>query len=100
MRTRRVGSITCGLAMVFFGILFLVHMFFPALSFRMILKLWPLILILLGGEMLVSNGKGTEGGEALRYDKGAVCLVFLMACFAAAMGILEYCMEHWPCVLR
>ena len=69
MRTRRVGSITCGLAMVFFGILFLVHMFFPALSFRMILKLWPLILILLGGEMLVSNGKAGKpcGTTRARY---------------------------------
>ncbi len=60
MRTRRVGSITCGILMIFFGILFMVHMFYPPLSLEIIMKLWPLILIALGGELIASNMKREE----------------------------------------
>ncbi len=96
MRVRRVGSVTCGILMIFFGILFMVHMFYPPLSLGVIMKLWPLILISLGGEMVVSNIRQGEGGdEILKYDKGAILLVLLLACFAVGMGVLEYCMEYY-----
>ena len=96
MRTRRVGSITCGSLMIIFGMLFLVHMFYPALSLTVIMKLWPVILIALGAEMVLANlhrsGKETE---ALKYDKGAIFLTFLLTCFAMVMGIIEYAMEYY-----
>ncbi|MCI8872719.1 MAG: hypothetical protein HFH51_07650 [Lachnospiraceae bacterium] len=95
MRIRRVGSVTCGILMVLFGILFLVHMFYPPLSLEVIMKLWPLILIALGGEMLASNIRKDGEEEVLKYDKGAIFLVFLLTCFAAGMGFLEYCMDYY-----
>lgn len=96
MRTRRVGSITCGILLIFFGILFLIHMVYPPLTFGIIMKLWPLILLALGGEMLASNMRRKEDQEEiLRYDKGAVFLVILLSCFAAGMGILEYFMSYF-----
>lgn len=96
MKVRRVGSITCGILMIFFGILFMVHMFYPPLSLEIIMKLWPLILIALGGEMIASNIRRSEDREEiLKYDKGAIFLVFLLACFSAGMGILEYCMNFY-----
>ena len=96
MRERRVGSITCGILMIVFGILFLVHMFYPPLSLGTIMKLWPLILVALGGEMIAANRKQEEDGEEiLKYDKGAVFLVFLLACFAVGMGLLEYFMDFY-----
>ncbi len=95
MKTRRVGSITCGLLMILFGSLFLVHMFLPALSLGVIMKLWPLILIALGCEMLISNvRKGDDQEEVLKYDKGAIFLIFLLSGFAAVMGMIEYFMEY------
>lgn len=95
MRTRRVGSITCGILMIFFGILFMVHMFYPPLSLEVIMKLWPLILIALGGEMIASNIRRREDEEEiLKYDKGAIFLVFLLTCFSAVMGIIECCMNY------
>ncbi len=95
MRTRRVGSITCGLLMIFFGILFMVHMIYPPLSLGVIMRLWPLILISLGVELIASNiHKQEEKEEILKYDKGAIFLVFVLACFAAVMGIIEYSMSY------
>lgn len=95
MRTRRVGSITCGILMIFFGILFMIHMIYPPLSLGVIMRLWPLILISLGAELIVSNiHKGEEKEEVLKYDKGAIFLVFILACFAAVMGMIEYSMSY------
>lgn len=91
MRVRRVGSITCGMLMIVFGGLFLVHMFYPPLSLSLIMKLWPLILIALGCEMLLSNvRRGEEQEEMLKYDGGAIFLVFLLTCFSVVMGMIEW----------
>lgn len=95
MKTRKVGSITCGLLMILFGSLFLIHMFLPALSLEVIMKLWPLILIALGCEMLISNvRRGENEEEVLKYDKGAIFLVFLLSCFSAVMGMIEFFMNY------
>lgn len=95
MRIRRVGTITCGILLILFGGLFLVHMFCPALSLEVIMKLWPVILIALGCEMLISNIRREEDqSEVLKYDKGAIALVFLLACFSVGMGLLEYMISY------
>ena len=81
--------------MILFGSLFLVHMFLPALSLEVIMKLWPLILIALGCEMLISNvRRGENEEEVLKYDKGAIFLVFLLSCFSAVMGMIEFFMNY------
>lgn len=96
MRTRRVGSITCGVILIVFGVLFLVHMFYPALSLEFIMKLWPVILIALGLEMVIANlHRTSKETEVLKYDKGAVFLTFLLACFSLAMGAAEYCIAYY-----
>lgn len=95
MRIRRVGTITCGSILIIFGVLFLVHMFYPALSFAFIMKLWPVILIALGLEMVIANMKYKADTETvLKYDKGAIFITFLLTCFALGMGIVEYCMTY------
>ena len=52
MRQRRIGTITLGISLVVFGILFLIHIFGGVLNYMLIFHLWPLILIVLGGEIL------------------------------------------------
>ena len=98
MRTRRVGTITCGIVLIVFGLLFLLHMFLPVISYSVIFRLWPLILIFLGVEIMLSNIKATEA--ALKYDVGAVLLVILLALFSMGMGLVEMCMEHYPVYFR
>lgn len=96
MRTRRVGSITCGGILILFGVLFMVHMFYPALSLTFIMKLWPVVLIALGIEMIAANlHQRAEDVQVLKYDKGAVVMIILLSCFAMVMGVIEYCMEYY-----
>lgn len=91
-KTHRVGSITLGLALVLFGSLFLLHMVFPTLDYRMIFHLWPCIFILLGIEVLLGNRR-TEDGFV--YDKAAIALIVILALFAMTMGAVDFSMERF-----
>ena len=96
--TRRVGSFTCGAAMVGFGLLFLLNTLFGLVDYTQIFSLWPLLLICLGVEMLVSNLKYSDTERfTLVYDKGAIMLTILVTIFAVGMGITDYCIQ---CVVR
>ena len=52
VRTHRVGTLTAGLSFITFGVLFLLHLFINAISYDLIFKLWPFIIIGLGIELL------------------------------------------------
>lgn len=94
-QTRRVGSLTCGIAMVGFGILFLLNTLFGLVDYTEIISLWPLLLICLGVEMLISNMKYSDTERfMLIYDKGAIVLTILVTIFAVGMGITDYCIQY------
>ena len=63
---RRVGSVTFGLTLICYGVLFLAHLFFPVIKYKYIFRLWPVVFILLGGEILVENHKsGTAASSSM-----------------------------------
>jgi hypothetical protein len=82
VRTHRVGAITAGLSMVVFGVLFILHLFIGSLDYVLIFRLWPIMLIGLGVELLISNYKSDQ----VIYDKPAVVLLFITTLFAMSMA--------------
>lgn len=91
-RVRMVGTFTLGFTLILFGILFALQTFMNILGYTFILKLWPIILILLGLEVLVSylyNKTGT-----FRYDKGAIFLIFVLSGFAMCMAIADFLVTY------
>ena len=86
IRIHRVGSITTGLGMIAFGAAFLLHLFLGVVSYEMIFRLWPLMLIGLGIELLISNFRT----DKIIYDKAAIFLMIVVTFFAMGMG----CAEH------
>lgn len=91
-RTHRVGTLTLGLSLIVFGGLFLAHVFTPNVDYTLIWALWPLILIFLGLEVLISRLFGGE--EPLKYDVGGILLTVLLTLFAMAMGVAQFVAEH------
>lgn len=83
----RVGTITCGTVLIVTGILFLLHIIFPVISYLFIFRLWPCILILLGAEILIGNCKKDI---SFVYDTGSVVLLILLLLFAMAMAVVDY----------
>lgn len=90
LRTHRVGSITTGLSMIAFGVLFILHMFWGFISYEMIFKLWPFLLIGLGIEVLISNATS----EKMVYDKAAIFLLIVISFFAMCMAGADMCFKY------
>ena len=57
VRVHRIGTITFGVSLLAMGTLFLLHMFLPVITYQTVYRLWPVIFILLGIEILISNQK-------------------------------------------
>lgn len=82
IRTHRVGTITTGISLIAFGVMFLLHLFMNSISYDLIFKLWPIIMIGLGIEILLSS----FSSQKIIYDKAAVVLMFFVAFFAMGMA--------------
>lgn len=87
-RGRRVGTLTLGVTLVVMGVLFLLRLIgLSWLNPELIFRCWPVILILLGGEVLLSYLINKE--EKICYDGWGIFLVFMMMGFAATMAALD-----------
>lgn len=91
-KTHRVGTLTLGGMLVTFGLLFLLRIFLQDLSFEIIFKLWPVIFIFLGLEILFANFIQKE--EKLIYDKTAFALIIILSFFAMGMAMVEFIIEN------
>lgn len=94
MEKRRMGTFTMGVCLLLFGVLFLVHIFTKTINYVLIFHLWPLIFILLGGEILYFSLRG--GDTQMKYDYAAVILLMLLAFFAMGMAGMDLLFEHAP----
>lgn len=94
MRTHRVGTITFGCMLIVLGILLIVHLFVPTLTYTAILNYWPVILIVLGIEILVANSRSEK--TAFTYDGWSIFLMFMILCFTMCMGILDWLLVNLP----
>lgn len=94
MEKRRMGTFTMGVCLLVFGVLFLVHIFANTINYLLIFHLWPLIFILLGGEILYYSLRGGDGH--MKYDYAAIILLMLLAFFAMGMAGMDLFFEHAP----
>ncbi|QAT50513.1 hypothetical protein EQM14_12480 [Caproiciproducens sp. NJN-50] len=92
IKNRRVGTLSAGVSMVVFGILFLLRLFVPAVTLRLIVSLWPLVLVFLGIETLLAYAMNRE--EKMRYDAGSVVLIVALAFFTVCMAAAQIAAEH------
>ena len=84
MRTHKVGTLTLGLMLIFFGVLFLVHLFTGILSYSLIFNLWPVVFLCLGAEVLLSMLPKTQ--TKFSFDVGSIVLLLVLMLFAMAMA--------------
>jgi hypothetical protein len=91
-KTHRVGTITLGGMLVTFGTLFLLHIFYNGLTIYTIFRLWPVIFIFLGVEVLAANFIQKE--ERLIYDKAAIALIIILTFFAMGMAFTDLCFDY------
>jgi len=92
IKGRRVGTFTSGIVLVMVGIVFLLRLIFPYINYSLIASLWPLVLILLGVEIIVAYVINKE--EIMKYDFGAIIILIMLSFFSMGMGCMEYVITH------
>lgn len=100
IQVRRVGSVTFGIILILTGGLFLLHMAFPALNYYAIYRFWPVVLIILGIEVLSgarqktyevldAAGKVTEQSKVV-YDIPAILMMLVVLGFTVCMAVVDW----------
>jgi hypothetical protein len=89
---RRVGTFTAGLVMIAFGSLFILRNFYAELNLDLIFSLWPVILVLLGLEIIVAYI--VNNNDKIRYDGAAILLTLTLSFFAMCMAGVEFVIKH------
>ncbi len=92
LKGRRVGTLTAGIILVVFGVLFLLRLAITDLNISLIASFWPLILVLLGIEIIVAYIINKD--DKMKYDFSAIILVIILAFFAMGMGGVEFIITH------
>ena len=85
-RTHRVGTVTCGLVLILYGVLFLLQTILSLLDYWVIFRLWPIILIFLGVEILLSCIGEKQEKQKFIYDFTSVLLIVAMLFLAMVMA--------------
>jgi hypothetical protein len=97
MRSRKIGVLTLGVALVAFGVLFLLRVFVPWWDYMYVLRFWPLVLILLGGEVLLTALLPRREGEPpAKLDALSVILLFLTLFLACGLAAAQFALERLP----
>lgn len=87
---RRIGSTTLGVVLIVCGICLLLHYFWPGFDYLLAVKLSPVFLILMGGEVLYFAARPEKG----RYDFlsifGCLLLIGCVFCISMLPAIWDY----------
>lgn len=93
-KIRRVGTVACGLVLVIAGSLLLVRMLVPGFDLTTVLKFSPVVLIVLGIEVLIYSARPDV---ALRYDfLSILACVFILALVGATCIVPELWRYYGP----
>ena len=91
-KIHRVGSITFGTILIILGILLLLRLIIPAITYTAILNFWPVTLILLGLEVLIANMRSEQ--VAFQFDGWSIFFLFMVLGFTMCIGIMDYILLH------
>lgn len=79
MKNKRVGTISMAIVLIGFGILILIAQINTISAVELGIKFWPMILILLGGEVLWYSFKSKDEEDMrIRYDVFSIFIVMVI----------------------
>lgn len=90
MRRWRVGTLSMGLVLVTLGLLMLFAQFNQKAVLGMVINWWPIVLFLLGGEVLWFAYGSKEESPRVKYDLFSIFIVFIIVmCSLGLYGLGE-----------
>mgnify|MGYP006887395729 FL=1 len=78
MKIKRVGTISMGVMLIAFGVILFLSLINKFSALNMVLKMWPVILILIGLEVLWYRYASKDEGVVIKYDLFSIFLIFII----------------------
>ncbi|MDR0530678.1 MAG: DUF5668 domain-containing protein [Oscillospiraceae bacterium] len=100
MRGKKIGVLTLGVSLVLFGVLFLLRLALPWFDYIRVLQFWPVVLILLGVEVLLAALLPRKEGQPMKVDAASVVLLFLTLFLACGLAAAQFALERLPALLE
>ena len=89
MKSKRVGTVSMALVLIFFGVLLLMSQFMMVSAVELFTRFWPFILIMLGLEVLYYTYKN-EDEVKIKYDIFSIFIVtFILIVNMGLYGLME-----------
>ena len=88
MRRWRVGTLSLGVLLIVLGVVMLAAQFKQVAILDMLLTWWPLILVLIGAEILAHVYTAKEQEPKVKYDGFSIFLIILIVSFSIGMYAL------------
>ena len=92
MAAKRAGSVTLGLTLVTFGVMFLLSAFIKSFNYLDVIKFWPVIFISLGIEMLVHAF--SKDAEKAKLDVPSCIMTCVLMLFSMCLAGAQYAMTE------
>ncbi|MDR1733375.1 MAG: DUF5668 domain-containing protein [Oscillospiraceae bacterium] len=102
LNKNRIGILTLGVCLIIYGIVFLMHAFIPAWNYADAIRFWPIVLIMLGLEVLANAifRKKEDDAVPLKLDGLSVILLVVVLVFAFALAATEFAAAKLPALLE
>lgn len=78
MRIKRVGTISMGIVLIAFGVILFLSQINKFSALNVVLKIWPVILILMGLEILWYRYLSKDEGLVIKYDLFSIFIIFVI----------------------
>lgn len=78
MKIKRVGTISMGIVLIAFGVILFLSQVNKFSALNMLLKIWPVILILMGLEVLWYRYMSKDEGIVIKYDLFSIFTIFII----------------------
>lgn len=89
MKTKRVGTVSMALVLIFFGVILLMSQFMMVSAVELFIRFWPVILIILGSEVLYYVYRNSEEVK-IKYDVFSIFMViFILLVNISIYGLME-----------
>lgn len=91
MKIKRIGINSMGLSLIFFGLIMIISQFSQLGAFDLLIKLWPLILIFIGLEVIYINYRyGNSEDYSIKLDFWSVLIImFILFTNIFLYGLME-----------
>ncbi len=90
MKQRRVGTISMAIVLIAVGVLMLISQVNNVSAVKLSMKFWPVVLFLIGGEILWYSYKYNDEDTKIKYDVFSVFIVLLIVCINLCIyGLME-----------